>query len=479
MDVALDDIISQGRGGGENGNKAPAEGTGAAAPHNGKGDNGGKGGGKTTGDQEGKNDRARGGPPREGRRGDDFTVQKHLKVFVGGLPPGALESHVGHHFARYGHILKVTMVPAKDGDAKRTTYAFVTYKFAADADCAVVDPQPFPGSSKALTMGFATPKRKDEAEEERRKSLLSPSDPCKVFVGGISDRDNEEEIGDFFSQWGLVTLVYRDRTWGLVHFATKEAALRLLEEEQIVFQTRSLVVKASDSSKKPMDDRDRSELARRAIARHFHKKQMLAHGMPPTAYAPHPGFPGGPPPSYYGSPPAHGAAPAGYYGPPPAGPGAPPPGYYGAPPPGPGGPSPYYGHPPAGASPPALMDQAPPPGPAPDYYRPGGAGAPPAPDPYAEYYARGDPYAAQRGPPPAAAGAPPAGGYYGAGQPGSTPPPGGYHPDAHPPRQEAPPSGRDGYHQESSGSTSDSLSPSNDPYGAQRHARGGGRPRPY
>ena len=32
---------------------------------------------------------------------------------------------------------------------------------------------------------------------------------------GISDRDNEEEIGDFFSQWGLVALVYRDQgNWG-------------------------------------------------------------------------------------------------------------------------------------------------------------------------------------------------------------------------------------------------------------------------
>ena len=53
----------------------------------------------------------------------------------------------------------------------------------------------------------------------------------EVFVGGISDRDGEEEVGDFFSQWGLVTLVYRDKaSWGFVHFATKEGAMRVLEE---------------------------------------------------------------------------------------------------------------------------------------------------------------------------------------------------------------------------------------------------------
>ncbi len=110
---------------------------------------------------------------------------------------------------------------------------------------------------------------------------------CQVFVGGISDRDGEEEVwayyilietqlakliwfgifwqsqvGDFFSQWGLVTLVYRDKaSWkpsqrpgwrkqhspkkyhfdfelleprGFVHFATKEGALRVLEESLVL-----------------------------------------------------------------------------------------------------------------------------------------------------------------------------------------------------------------------------------------------------
>lgn len=75
-------------------------------------------------------------------------------------------------------------------------------------------------------------------------------------MGGISDRDGEEEVGDFFSQWGLVTLVYRDKaSWrpgdacrgsgpprGFVHFATKEGAMRVLEESGSLSQKRAALI---------------------------------------------------------------------------------------------------------------------------------------------------------------------------------------------------------------------------------------------
>lgn len=299
---------------------------------------------------------------------DDVSVRKNLKVFAGGLPTAAAEHQVGSHFARYGHVVSCTVCLPKDND-KKAPYAFVTYKFAADADCAVVDQQLFPGGSKPLAMGFATPRRKEK--EEAIKSLLNEADPCKIFVGGIGEKDSEEEIGDFFSQWGLVSLVYRDKGgWGFVNFATREGALRLLEEGNVVFQRRKLDIKASDS-KRVMDESERAELIKRAVARHFHKKSLNV-----SPAAPPGGYPGYYPPPYYGYPPAGYPPPPGYpagYPPPPAGypasyPGYPPPpaGYY--PPPG------YYSSPPpAGAD---GREGAPPPY---DYYRPPGG------DPYGYY----------------------------------------------------------------------------------------------
>lgn len=341
---------------------------------------------------------------------DELAVSKHLKVFVGSLPSDAREDELGRHFAKYGQVLHCSV---HNGDKKGGAYGFTTFKFAADADCAVVDPQHFPGCQRPLTMGFATPKKGDNGKKD---DMLSSGDPCKVFVGGIGDHDSEEEVGDFFSQWGLVVLVYRDRSWGFVTFATKEAALRLLEERTVVFHRKRLDIKTADSNKR-IDEGERQELIKRAIARHFHKKtsaQIPAHapppGYPPSGYYPPPGgYAGGPPPpGYYG-----GAPPPAYYGAPP---GAPPPGYPSSYPP------PAHGAPPGYPPPAGGQYGAPPPG---GYYPPAGPSsasggehppALPAPggDPYAAHqaYSR-DPYA----------GAPP----------GSQPPPGpSGHPAPHP-----------------------------------------------
>mmetsp|Transcript_116537 Transcript_116537/g.163854 ORF Transcript_116537/g.163854 Transcript_116537/m.163854 type:complete len:382 (+) Transcript_116537:72-1217(+) len=360
-------------------------------------------------------------------REDELAVRKHLKVFVGGLPDKADEREVEQHFTKYGHVVHCNVCPPKDGEKNKAPYAFVTFRFAADADCAVVDRQDFPGVQRQLAMGFATPRKKDTDEEKQKQdSMLSEADPCKVFVGGIGDRDSEEEVGDFFSQWGLVTLVYRDRaSWGFVHFATKEAALRILEESNVVFHRRRLDIKKASESKKTMSDDERYDLVKRAIARHFHKKSVQ--------HAPPPGYP----------------PPGGYY--------PPPPGYYGAPPPGyPGYPPPSYpppGYPPSGAYPPVYGSQPPPgghyaalppsgppppreapaPSPADDPYRQ------PAGDPYSAYGRDRDPYSGYdrdrehdryRRPEDAPSRDPYAhlsGGYYGPppGQPEGAPPPAG------------------------------------------------------
>lgn len=411
-----------------------------------------------------------------GRLDDEQAVRKHLKVFVGSLPPTATEPQVGHHFARYGQVLSAQIVAPRDSDRSRGPYAFCTFKFAADADCAVVDPQHFPGAQRPLTMGFAAPRNKDP--NDKKDDPQGDLDLCKVFVGGIGDRDNEEEVGDFFSQWGLVILVYRDRQWSFVTFATKEAAARILDESSVIFQRRRLDIKASDS-KKFMDAAERQDLIQRAIARHFHKKTLPAvprPGMHPVA------LPGYPPPAggYYGAPPPGGGAP-------PPGPyGAPPPGYYGAPQ---GGPPPGYppsGYPPPGYAPPSYPPPggyyggAPPGGyyggdappvegpkalpPVPQDYQPSPGGAPPP------AYAR-DPYAPPEG------GAPPP----------NAGPPQGYGSDYYRDSRDGRGEGRDGYYRTAEDPYAakpppSGVTPGVDPYAApppQPSHGGHDRYRPY
>lgn len=357
--------------------------------------------------------------------GDDIYVRKNLKVFAGGLPDRTPEHHIGTHFAKYGHVVECDVCEPKDGDSKKAPYAFVTFKYAADADCAVVDTQHYPGVQRSLQMGFATPKRKQQADDS---DADGDEEAGKVFVGGIGDTDSEEELGDFFSQWGLVTLIYRDRgLWGFVHFATKEAATRLLEESSVIYHRRKLDVKRGTESKRGMSDDERYDLIKRAVARHFHKKQTGGPPPVPTGHYPPPaGYYAAPPPAY--PPPGGYPPPAGY---PPPSPGAgypPPPGGGYPPPPSAGYPPPSYPSPPSGGYPPPSSGYPPPSG---SYPPPGGypppsgaypppSGAPPPPsgyysapsqppgpahlalpapapsDPYASHYSRErDPYARQ------------------------------------------------------------------------------------
>mmetsp|Transcript_35192 Transcript_35192/g.74914 ORF Transcript_35192/g.74914 Transcript_35192/m.74914 type:complete len:470 (-) Transcript_35192:64-1473(-) len=431
-------------------------------------------------------------PPKE-----EAAVKHHLKVFAGGLPEKVQEKEVESHFKKYGDISGLSVVRPKD-DGKKAPYAFVTYRHAADADCAVVDTQHFSGISRPLAMNFATPRKKDAKDKENKDqdTLLNEVEPCKVFIGGISDRDSESELGDFFSQWGLVALIYRDKAhFGFVHFATKEGALRLLQEPSVFFLHRRLDIKPADSKHK-MDESEKSELVKRAIQRHFHLRSLASGpprpmpgamppqmgampalpppaGYPPAGYPPVPGYPG-----YPGYPPA-GAPPAGYppagYPPHPGYPGAypghpphpeaahahagayvhaaatgvpPAAGYYGAPPGQPG----YYGAPPPQQGGQAQLAL---PGPGPDPYRSAPASASRAPpvdpyqqrapapgprDPYArpEDYYRGapqDPYAQQQQQPPGQD-------YYRTAQ-GAPPPQGasGYYGQAHDPSRGYPPQG--------------------------------------
>lgn len=240
-----------------------------------------------------------------GKPQDDEAVRNGLKVFVGGLPERTPEHAVGQHFSKYGHVENVTVCPPKEGEVKKAPYAFVTFRFAADADCAVVDSQNFPGASRPLAMSFAAKKGWENYKDS------GSGDPCKVMVNGISDRDNEEEIGDFFSQWGLVALVYRDQgNWGFVRYATKEGATRVLEEDRVMFQRRTLeVTKANES--RSITEEERSDLLHRAVARHFHKKGIQHTAGFYPGYYPPPGYPPGGYPGY----PGFGYA-GGYYPPP-------------------------------------------------------------------------------------------------------------------------------------------------------------------
>lgn len=83
-------------------------------------------------------------------------VERRLKIFASGLPYWASDDQVLHHFQRYGQTAEFNLVrpPPKGGKGgiDKGPYAFVTFKFAADVDAAMLDGSAFPGCPTPLLM---------------------------------------------------------------------------------------------------------------------------------------------------------------------------------------------------------------------------------------------------------------------------------------------------------------------------------------
>eukprot|EP00392_Amoebophrya_sp_AT5.2_P014787 g14948.t1 len=236
---------------------------------------------------------------------EDLYVERRLKLYVGGLPQWIDDQTLQAHFGKYGPLVEATLCGRTE--MRKFPFAFITYKHAADADAAFLDGHNFPGLEppQHLTLRYQSQKEvkdKLKSEEEIYPFLKSP-DPAKIWVGSVMDTYDEEELGNFFSQWGLVLLVDRvvsnpekgggkgenssaskgkgkqGRGYAFIHYANREAAIRLFLEpnRHVQFRGRPLELKPSDSAKsRPMDEHKRHELVNRGLSRHFIKR-----GLPP------------------------------------------------------------------------------------------------------------------------------------------------------------------------------------------------------
>jgi len=209
---------------------------------------------------------------------NDIAIEKRLKLFVGNLPPHFYtEMQIGNFFSRYGHVSDCKVIMSSM-DPQKPPFAFVQFRLAADVDTAILDgPMRFPSIPPMIS--FVLPR-----EGYQGTFLDTLPEPTKVFVGGVLDNFSEEQLGDFFSQWGLVLLVdlavdprtKKSKGFAFVNFATKEAVMRLFGEEVVNFQGRKLDIRSSEGSRgKPIEMDERQELTRRAILRHFAKRHNM------------------------------------------------------------------------------------------------------------------------------------------------------------------------------------------------------------
>ncbi|KAF4653500.1 H/ACA snoRNP pseudouridylase subunit [Perkinsus chesapeaki] len=205
------------------------------------------------------------------RNDDEFSPAYYfLKVYVGGLPRGMLT-----YFSRYGSVADTWLYRSSDPTKMNLPpYGFVTFRNAADADAAVVSEHEYHGSH-TLQVNYATMKKSISSSGSLESTIPSGSLDDSA-IGSVSasattfQGATEADLGEFFSQWGLVLLILTspsDPSSCFVQYSAREGALRLLAEQGLSFKGATVsVTQRNVSANLGYDDKT---LIRRATDRHM------------------------------------------------------------------------------------------------------------------------------------------------------------------------------------------------------------------
>jgi len=184
-----------------------------------------QGGGWKGGKGKGKSSKGKGKRP--------VHEQDEAKIFVVGIPKTSTEEEVRAYFAQFGAVKAVEMLKDhRTGQCR--TYCFVTFEDPLVAKAI----QSVPGlelGGSILELSSAWPTKEEEAGPGAAQDP-GDADATKIFVGGLMRSTQEEEVQQFFSQFGSITevLLKKDpstgasRGFGFITFADEASMQRAL-----------------------------------------------------------------------------------------------------------------------------------------------------------------------------------------------------------------------------------------------------------
>ncbi len=202
----------------------------------------------------------RGGGGNNSQSDEDRRAECHRKLFVGGLNYDTTDVGLREYFEQFGELVDSVVMKFRDTSRSRG-FGFVTF---ADASCvdAVQNARPHTIDGQKVETKRATP-REEIGQGERQQSVK------KVFVGGIKDGVENDDMRDYFSQYGNVLSVEhmtdkvtgRKRGFGFVEFDDYDAVDKLiLQGNHRIKNFRVDVKKAvSKSELPPKEDRGRRD----------------------------------------------------------------------------------------------------------------------------------------------------------------------------------------------------------------------------
>jgi len=147
-------------------------------------------------------DENRGSNARKGQFDNEIDPESKSmrKLFLGGLSYNSTEDTVKAHFEQYGELVDCVIMKFPDSGRSRG-FGFVTFETSQQLDdCQNNRPHEIDG--KTVETKRATP-RSDAGKPEAQVSVK------KVFIGGIPDEMEDDDIKDYFGEFGKVQMLSR------------------------------------------------------------------------------------------------------------------------------------------------------------------------------------------------------------------------------------------------------------------------------
>ncbi|CAL4140563.1 unnamed protein product, partial [Meganyctiphanes norvegica] len=174
---------------------------------------------------------------------DDFGEPECLrKLFIGGLDYNTNDEGLKDYFGHYGEIVDVVVM--KDAKTQRSRgFGFVTFSHSSMVD-EVQKNRPHKIDGRAVDSKRVVPK--DEINNPESGAQVK-----KVFIGGIKEDIEEEELREAFEQFGNITVITipkeketnKQRGFAFVEFEDFDSVDKCCLHKKVQLRGRSVEVK--------------------------------------------------------------------------------------------------------------------------------------------------------------------------------------------------------------------------------------------